>query len=419
MGLLDILGTSWDDPKTMAALQLAGGLLGGQGNTMQRLALGLNAYGATMGAAKKAQQDEEERKALLAQRAAQEQRAQQQFVLQQQLGGLQVAQAARADADAQTQRELDDAFIKKLPSPQAQALQALGANASPTMANATRMPAVDPRQQFLYDAVQARLLKPMEYLTATAKDDAPIKLGPDEVLLSGRSSGYKPLAQGLPKASDTPAAIREYEYAKKQGYQGTFQQFQTEQKKAGATNVSVSMDKGFGDAFAKDAASMLATSRDQAQAAANNLRTLNRIDEVVNSGKVVVGPTAKFETFGRQLGQSLGVTGKDNAEVLGNTRKLLQGAASLAADGAKLLAGQGQITEGERALISRAAGGDIDSMTVPEIQSLSTVLRKVNSFKVQQHDAALKNVGPQFAPFVPFYKVQMPEAPAVDFGSLK
>ena len=47
MGLLDIIGTSWDDPKTMAALQLAGGLLGGQGNTMQRLAGGLNAYGAS------------------------------------------------------------------------------------------------------------------------------------------------------------------------------------------------------------------------------------------------------------------------------------------------------------------------------------------------------------------------------------
>ncbi len=71
MGLLDILGTSWDDPKTMAALQLAGGLLGGQGNTMQRLAGGLNAYGATLGAAKRAQQEEEERRAIMAQRALQ------------------------------------------------------------------------------------------------------------------------------------------------------------------------------------------------------------------------------------------------------------------------------------------------------------------------------------------------------------
>lgn len=79
MGLLDILGTSWDDPKTMAALQLAGGLLGGQGNTMQRLALGLNAYGATMGAAKKAQQEEEERRQIQAQRALQARMLEAQF----------------------------------------------------------------------------------------------------------------------------------------------------------------------------------------------------------------------------------------------------------------------------------------------------------------------------------------------------
>lgn len=79
MGLLDILGTSWDDPKTMAALQLAGGLLGGQGNTMQRLALGLNAYGATMGAAKKAQQEEEERRQIQAQRALQAKMLEAQF----------------------------------------------------------------------------------------------------------------------------------------------------------------------------------------------------------------------------------------------------------------------------------------------------------------------------------------------------
>jgi hypothetical protein len=74
-----MFGTSWDDPKTMAALQLAGGLLGGQGNTMQRLAGGLNAYGATMGAAKRAQQEEEERKQIQAQRALQARMLEAQF----------------------------------------------------------------------------------------------------------------------------------------------------------------------------------------------------------------------------------------------------------------------------------------------------------------------------------------------------
>lgn len=199
MGLLDMFGTSWDDPKTMAALQLAGGLLGGQGNTMQRLAGGLNAYGATLGAAKRAQQDEEERKAVLAQRAAQELRAQQQFVLQQQLGGLQVNEAARAAAEREAQAARDDQFRSSIPSPQGQALRALGANASPTMANAERMPQVDPRSQFLFDALQARQLKPMDYLTATQKDTTPIKLGANERLLEPKTN--RVLVDAMPDAA--------------------------------------------------------------------------------------------------------------------------------------------------------------------------------------------------------------------------
>lgn len=178
MGLLDnVLGTSWDDPKTMATLQLAGGLLGGQGNTMQRLALGLNAYGATMGAAKRAQQEEEERKAIMAQRALQARMLEAQFADQQ-----------RARQEAQRQAELEERFRLNIPSPQGQALQALGTDASPTLANAARMPQVDPRNQFLFEALQARQIKPMEYLTSTQKDQTPIKLGANERLLDPRTN---------------------------------------------------------------------------------------------------------------------------------------------------------------------------------------------------------------------------------------
>ena len=188
------------------------------------------------------------------------------------------------------------------------------------------------------------------------------------------------------------------------------------------------MDKGFGDAFATDAAKDFGASRDAARSAANNLQTLSRINEVINGGKVVTGPTATFETFGRQLGQTLGVGGKSNAEVLANTRQLMQGAATLAADGSAMLAKQGQITDGERVLISRAAGGDIDKMTMPEIQSLTKVLAKINTLKVQTHNARLDNVDPKFAPFTKFYRVDanipsFDTAPAqtgvVNWGDLK
>jgi hypothetical protein len=98
-----MFGTSWDDPKTMAALQLAGGLLGGQGNTMQRLAGGLNAYGATLGAAKRAQQEEEERRAIMAQRALQ----------LRELEG-RMADAARAREEAAAAKQARGSFLDSI-----------------------------------------------------------------------------------------------------------------------------------------------------------------------------------------------------------------------------------------------------------------------------------------------------------------
>jgi len=184
---MGLLGDSWEDPRTAAILNLAGGLLS-QRNLGAGLVQGMQGYTSSMLAAKKAQQEEEERKQLLAQRAAQELRAQQQFVLQQQLGGLQVNEAARAAAEREAQAARDDQFRSSIPSPQGQALRALGTNASPTLANAERMPQVDPRSQFLFDALQARQIKPMDYLTATQKDTTPIKLGANERLLEPKTN---------------------------------------------------------------------------------------------------------------------------------------------------------------------------------------------------------------------------------------
>ncbi|RWK54291.1 hypothetical protein [Mesorhizobium sp.] len=56
---------------------------------------------------------------------------------------------------------------------------------------------------------------------------------------------------------DQPTDVQEYEYAKGQGYQGTFQQFQIEQKKAGASQVNI--DQKAEGAFDKKLAENQAT----------------------------------------------------------------------------------------------------------------------------------------------------------------
>jgi hypothetical protein len=181
--------------------------------------------------------------------------------------------------------------------------------------------------------------------------------------------------------------------------------------KAGQTSVSVSMDKGFGQEFAKDAATALGSSRDQAKAASSTLQTLGRMEAALNSGKVVIGPGAGWRTFGLQLGESLGLTGKDGAETLANTRKMIQGAAAVSVDGAKAMAGQGAISNYERELVEKATGGGIEKMTGPEIKSLLGVLKTISTQRIQQHATNLSLVPEEFKKYTPLYEVPMPQVP--------
>lgn len=75
---MGLLGDSWEDPRTAAILNLAGGLLS-QRNLGAGLVQGMQGYTSAMMAAKKAQQEEEERRQIQAQRALQAKMLEAQF----------------------------------------------------------------------------------------------------------------------------------------------------------------------------------------------------------------------------------------------------------------------------------------------------------------------------------------------------
>lgn len=397
-GLLDgILGSSLEDPKTQAVASMVQGLLSSP-RPLGGIPAGLLNYGGAMQQAKQQAAAEEMRKMQLAQMALQQRQNQQQ-----------VDQADRDRALLQkafsTVRPIEANAASGIAGPRPDALGVVG-----------QQPPFDPRQ-FIAAGGTPGLAFQMEQ--AMRKENVPIKLGAGEALFDPRT--LKQLANN-PKVEDLPGAIKEYQFAVAQGYKGSLQQFMLEQKQAGATKLSVSMDKGFGQTFAENAAKDLSASRDRARAAASNLTTLGNIDRVLNTGNVATGPAQPFQVMGMQIADALGVGGKNNAERLANTRQMMQSAASLALDGAAKMAGQGQITEGERKLIADAAGGGIDRMTMPEMRALTGALRKVNTSTMDAHKALLGNVGPQFKDFTPFYNVEQPKAPqnqVVDFGGLK
>lgn len=84
----------------------------------------------------------------------------------------------------------------------------------------------------------------LDLQTRLGAKKAPIKLGQGETLLN--PDNFTPLYSAPTKPEATPSAIQEYEYAKKQGYGGTFEQWDTARKRAGASSVSVNTgQKGF------------------------------------------------------------------------------------------------------------------------------------------------------------------------------
>ena len=114
-----LLGTSLEDPRTMAVMSAVQGLLGGRG-LLQGLASGAQAYGGTMQAAR---QQEEAQKA----RAIQ---------LQMQQLALQQAQEAK-----QKQAAIEQAYRGAMRTPQQMAMQA---NGGPTNAAAQAIPSMSP-----------------------------------------------------------------------------------------------------------------------------------------------------------------------------------------------------------------------------------------------------------------------------------
>lgn len=210
-----------------------------------------------------------------------------------------------------------------------------------------------------------------------------------------------------------------------------YQNYEISKAAAGAArtsnNISVNTEKSFLNEIAKGAGSQLDASLAGAKGAQSTISTLNNLDSAINSGKVMAGPLTAPAQVLMQVGTQLGLGGKSSKETLEKTRAAMQAMAQLELDAASQMKGQGQITESERAILRKAASGDI-SMSIGEIQTLSKVARKTAENRIRQHNqnvAPLLN-NPNAGALAPFLTVPQPEAaqaPAgggvVDFSSLK
>lgn len=156
----------------------------------------------------------------------------------------------------------------------------------------------------------------MEWLRQNAPDYA----GAVEQGVLSAGDAYKmTLEAKKPKQFDPTDDIREYQFAQSQGFEGSFQDFMTEMKRAGATNVSVSQGGGkFEEEFAKSDAKTLSDLYSSGLQAQRNITRIDQLDRTLASAPT--GAQGALKLAAGQFGiQTEGLDDLQSAQALINS----------------------------------------------------------------------------------------------------
>jgi hypothetical protein len=262
--------------------------------------------------------------------------------------------------------------------------------------------ATTPQEKF---AIGTNLYAPAALQAATWERLKPQKLGEGETIneYDFAKGGYNPIAQGGEKKTE---AIRGYEMAKSQGFPGSFFDYEQQLKRAGASNVSVSMDKG----IAAQIGPIMKEGQLQATSAVKGIDAANQVINALDTNKLFTGPLANQRLTLAQLGTTFGGASGDLTQKINNTRAAIQGLAEITLQGRQEMHGQGAITESEGKLAERAKSGDV-SLTPGELKQLANAAKRAGEFTYNNYQTKLQVMSkdPATAQMAPYFAVnQMP-----------
>ena len=250
---------------------------------------------------------------------------------------------------------------------------------------------------------------------AALRANLPTKLTIDENKLVEAAALESPIEalKLVSKEDKAPSSVKEYEFAVRDGFKGTYTDFLA--RKTPSTNISVDTGKGLAQI-----APVLKDAQAQAQGSVLQIDAADRVISAVDSNKVIAGTMATPRMRLAQLGSTLGVTGRDTEETIANTRQAIRGFAELTLQGRKSMRGEGQITEAEGKLAERAFSGDIDSLTPAEIKQIANASKRVAQYTIGEYNRRLDILGknPEMSSIVDFYRIS-PIAPMPKAGGVK
>jgi hypothetical protein len=188
----------------------------------------------------------------------------------------------------------------------------------------------------------------------------PQKLGADEQLVrfNPQSQKYEAVGTGAPKKSSEQ---KDYEFALSQGFKGSFMDYQTALKKAGASNTIVNTEKSYGQAFGQGLAGNDVKLYDSASRAPQMLETVKETRALLDNDKLYVGFGANQKLDLARAADAFGITGRDTADKIANTQRLFANRAQATLDSVKesgLGAGNG-FTDKDREFLEKSKLGNI------------------------------------------------------------
>lgn len=175
-------------------------------------------------------------------------------------------------------------------------------------------------------------------------------------------------------------------------------------------NTGDKADVKYAEKIAADVADKLGTSYSNASEAITTKRIVGDIQKDISSG-IYAGPGSSTQTTLAQWGTKFGIVDQDVKKAAERTATTMQNLAKLELEAAKGMKGQGSLTEGEREILRRAAGGQIDKFNSNELSVLVGALDKTSNYKIQAHQEFMRRVpnNPSIRAYTDIYNLQVPE----------
>lgn len=188
-----------------------------------------------------------------------------------------------------------------------------------------------------------------------------------------------------PKPTDD---ILEFQYAQENP---AFAQYQTEQKKAGAANVTTTVGGATGDGSTRPGQVFdeMKASAESARSAVTGLRALKEAEKALQGG-AITGLGADLRLNAAKLGALMGIT---DPSIIANTETFRSAIAPQVAAMIKATVGSAQLSNADREFAEKAAGGNI-SLDETTITRLLDIMTRASEAAVNSHKERLDTVYP-------------------------